>query len=171
MSATSLPGAQQAERLGWMGVGQGDLEAGMALGEGRQGVGHEQPMAEEKPASRTRPAFRPTCADSSAPAASSRPRISAAAGGEELPGRSEPDAAPDPLQELRAGLGLEPGEVVADRGLGAAQLLRRRGDRSAACDGVDDPEPGEVEHSSSLSMSRHKNWHWTHEPIGGTLAP
>ena len=57
--------------------------------------------------------------------------------GEQLPGLGEPDAAPDPLQQLRAGLGLEPGEVVADRRLRVVQLLRGRGDRSVAGDGVD----------------------------------
>ena len=57
--------------------------------------------------------------------------------GQQLPGLGEADPAADPLQELRAGLGLEPGEVVADRGLGVVQLLRRRGDRPVAGDGVD----------------------------------
>jgi len=45
--------------------------------------------------------------------------------GEQLPGLRKPDAATDPLQQLRAGLGLEPCEVVADRRLRVVQLLRR----------------------------------------------
>ena len=43
--------------------------------------------------------------------------------GQQLPGLGQPDAAADPLQQLRAGLGLEPGEVMADRRLRVVQLL------------------------------------------------
>ena len=72
--------------------------------------------------------------------------------GEQLSGRGHPDAAADPLQQLRAGLGLEPGEVVGDRRLGVVQLLRGRGDRSVARDGVDHAQSVDVEHASTLSM-------------------
>jgi hypothetical protein len=58
--------------------------------------------------------------------------------GQQLPCLGEPDAPPDPLQQLRAGLGLEPCEVVADRRLRVVQLLRSCGDRSVSGDGVDD---------------------------------
>jgi len=37
--------------------------------------------------------------------------------GQQLPGGGEPDPSADPLQQLRSGLGLEPGEVVGDRRL------------------------------------------------------
>jgi len=73
--------------------------------------------------------------------------------GQQLPGRGEPDPSADPLQQLRAGLGLEPGEVMGDRRLGVVQLLSRRGDRSVARDGVDDAQPVDVEHASTVSMS------------------
>ncbi len=64
--------------------------------------------------------------------------------GQQLPGLGEPDSAADPLQQLRAGLGLEPGDVVGDGRLGVVQLPRRRGDRSVARDGVDDAQPSDV---------------------------
>jgi len=73
--------------------------------------------------------------------------------GQQLSRRGEPDPSTDPLQQLRAGLGLEPGEMVGDRRLRVVQLLRGRGDRSAARDGVDDPQPVDVQHASTLSMS------------------
>ena len=95
-----------------------------------------------------------------------RPMISAARSASSCPAGREPDAAADPLQQLRAGLGLEPGEVVGDRRLGVVQLLRRRGDRSVAGDGVDDAQPVDVQHASTLSMSQHESWHWTYESIG-----
>ena len=85
--------------------------------------------------------------------------------GQQLPGGGEPDPSADPLQQLRAGLGLEPGEMVGDRRLGVVQLLRRRGDRSMAGDGVDDAQPVDVQHASTLSMSQRESWHWTYEAI------
>src|SRR6266487_5084957 len=85
--------------------------------------------------------------------------------GQQLPGLGEPDPAADPLQQLRAGLGLEPGEVVADRWLGVVQFSRRRGDRSMARDGVDDAQPSDVQHASTLAMSQYESRHWTYEAI------
>ena len=66
--------------------------------------------------------------------------------GQQLPGRGEPDPAPGPLQQLRSGLGLEPGEMVADRRLRVVELLRRRGDRAAPREGFEDAQPGDVQH-------------------------
>ena len=89
--------------------------------------------------------------------------------GQQLPGRGEPDPSADPLQQLRAGLGLEPGDVVGDRRLGVVQFPRRRGDRSVAGDGVDDAQAGDVQHASTLSMGQHESWHWTYESIARML--
>jgi hypothetical protein len=89
--------------------------------------------------------------------------------GQQLPGRGEPDPSANPLQQLRAGLGLEPGDVVGDRRLGVVQLLRRRGNRSMTRDGVDDAQPVDVQHASTLSMSQHESWHWTYEAVEGKL--
>jgi hypothetical protein len=36
------------------------------------------------------------------------------------------------------------------------QLLRRCGNRSVSGDGVDDPQPGDVQHASTLSMNHRK---------------
>jgi hypothetical protein len=33
-----------------------------------------------------------------------------------------------------------------------------------ARDGVDDAQPVDVEHASTLSIDEHESWHWTHEP-------
>src|ERR687885_1870724 len=110
-------------------------------------AGTSEPFAEAKAARRTRPAFSPTWADSSAPAASDPPDDLGRAVRQQLSGRGEPDPATDPLQQLGAGLGLEPGEVMGDRRLGVVQLLRRRGDRSVTGHGVDDPEPVDVQHA------------------------
>jgi hypothetical protein len=34
-----------------------------------------------------------------------------------------------------------------------------------ARDGVDDAQPVDVQHPSTLSMSQHESWHWTYEPV------
>ncbi len=79
--------------------------------------------------------------------------------GQQLPGRCEPDAAPDPLQQLRAGLRLEPGEVVADRRLGVVHLPGRGGNRAQSRERVEDAQPSDVQHSSSVSMDRRDKTH------------
>jgi hypothetical protein len=38
-----------------------------------------------------------------------------------------------------------------------------------ARDGVDDAQPGDVEHPSTLSMNQHESWHWTYESIAAKL--
>src|SRR6266508_500081 len=58
---------------------------------------------------------------------------------------------------------------MSDRRLRVVQILRRRGDRSMARDGVDHAQPVDVEHASSLSMSQHESWHWTYEPVARKL--
>ena len=71
---------------------------------------------------------------------------------------------PEAIELLRAGLGLQPRDVMGDRRLGVVQLLRRPGDRAVARDGVDDPQPVDIQHASTLSMSQHESCHWTYEP-------
>jgi hypothetical protein len=125
-------------------------------------AGTSDPFAEAKAPSRTRPAFSRTWAELGSGAVDAADDLGGAVG-EQLPGRGEPDPSADPLQQLSAGLGLEPGEVMGDRRLGVVQLLRRRGHRSVAGDGVDDPQPVHVQHASTLSMKLQGSWHWTYE--------
>jgi len=72
---------------------------------------------------------------------------------------TQPDASPDPLQQPRTGLGLEPGQVMADRRLRVVQFLGGGRDRSAAGHGVQDAQPGDVEHSSTVSINHRRIWH------------
>jgi hypothetical protein len=81
--------------------------------------------------------------------------------GEHDAGLRQPDAASDPLHELRAGLRLEPRDVVADRRLRVVQLARGGRDRTVAGDGGEDAQTVEVEHSSTVSMGDLTNKHWT----------
>src|SRR5689334_17787568 len=79
--------------------------------------------------------------------------------GEQLSGMGETDTPADPLQQLRAGLGLQPGQVMTHRWLRVVQRLGRLGDRSVSGDGVDHSEPDQVKHPSILSMGHLAFWH------------
>jgi hypothetical protein len=103
-------------------------------------------MTELNPASRTRPACRPESGGQFR-----RGRVDPAddlgrAVGQETTGLGEPDAAAHPLQQRRTRLGLQPGQVVADRRLRVVQLPGGRGDRPVPPDGVDDAELDEGHH-------------------------
>jgi hypothetical protein len=64
----------------------------------------------------------------------------------------EPDAAPRALDELGAGLRLQPGEVVADGRLRVVQLLGGGGQRALAGDREEDAETDDIQHSSIVSI-------------------
>src|SRR5690606_21711105 len=74
----------------------------------------------------------------------------------------QPDAPPGPLDQPGAGLGLQPGEVVADGRLRVVQLPRGRGERSGTGDREQDAEPGDIQHSSIVSMDLNENSCWTY---------
>ena len=38
-------------------------------------------------------------------------------------------------------------------------------------EGVEDAQARDVEHTSSISMDPHEDWHWTYESIGCTVLP
>ena len=165
-----LAGAQQLERLGRMRVGQADLQARMPARQRRHRRRHERSDRRGEAGEAHAAGGQPHVGGELRAGGIDAADDLGGAVGQQLPGRGEPDPAADPLQQLRAGLGLEPGEVVGDRRLGVVQLLRRRGDRSVARDGVDDAQPVDVQHASTLSMSQHESWHWTYEPVGAQAA-
>ena len=147
-----LAGAQQLQRLGWAGVGQSDLQTGVVRGQGRHGVRDER-ADHGGEAGEAHPAGgQPDVCGELGVGDLEPPEDLGRPAGQQLPGGGEPDAAPGPLQQLRAGLGLEPGEVVADRRLRVVELLRRRGDRAEPREGVEDAQSSDVQHASSLSM-------------------
>ncbi len=61
-------------------------------------------------------------------------------------GLGEPDAAPHPLQQRYADLGLQFGELMAHRRLGVVQRLGGRRDRTFAGDGHQYTQPTQVDH-------------------------
>jgi hypothetical protein len=152
-------GAQQLQRLGRMGVGQADLQARMPARQRGHRARHQGPdrggEAGQAHPSRTQSYVGGELRVGGVDAADDLGRTV----GQQQTRLGEADAAPDPLQQLRAGLGLEPAEVVGDRRLGVVQLPRGRGDRSVAGHGVDDAQPGDVQHASTISMRQHESWH------------
>jgi len=166
MTATStLPGAQELDRLGRMRVGEADLQARMPGRQRRHRRRHERSDRGGE-AGHAHPAGgQPDVGGQLRAGGIDPPDDLGGAVGQQPAGRGEPDPPADALQQLRAGLGLEPGEVMGDRRLGVVQLPRRRGDRSVARDGVDDAQTVDVQHASTLSMSQHENRHWTYEAV------
>ena len=164
-----LAGAQQLERVERMRVGQADLQPGMPGRQRRQRRRHERSVRRGEGGEAHAAGVQSDVGGELRAGGIDAADDLGGAVGQQLPGRGEPDPAADPLQQLRAGLGLEPGEVMRDRRLGVVQLLRRRGDRSMARDGVDDAQPVDVQHASTLSMSQHESWHWTYEPVARKL--
>ena len=136
-----------------MGVEQAHLEVGVALAEPLESPGHQ--CAEHRgEAGET----DPPGGEADVPGQLRVGGVDAAhdlgrAVREQAAGLGQPDAAADPLEQLRAGLDLEPREVVADRRLGVVQLRRGRRHRAEAADGFQDAQAGDVQHSSMLSMN------------------
>ena len=156
--------AQQIDRFGRMRVGQVDLQARMPARQRRHRRRHERPDRRGEGGQAHASGGQPHVGGQLRAGGIDPADDLGGAVGQQLPGRGEPDPTADSLHQLRAGLGLEPAKVVGDRRLGVVQLLRRRGDRAMARDGVDDAQPGDV-HASTLSMSQHESWHWTYERI------
>ena len=125
----------------------------MPIGQHRDGARHQRPDGRGEPGQAHLPGGQPDVGGELGAGGVDAPDDLGRAVGQQPPGLGEPDPAADPLHQLRAGLGLEPGEVVADRRLRVVQLLRGRRDRPVAGDGVDDAQPHDVEHPSTLSMN------------------
>ncbi len=144
--------AQQVQRLGRVRVDEAHLERGVPPREPLEGSGDERADGRGE-AGQAYPAGR----QPDVPRQLGVRRVDPAddLGGavrEQPTGLGQPDAAADPLEQLGAGLGLEPGEVVADGGLGVVQLLGGLGDRAEPAHGLQDPETSNVQHLSMLSM-------------------
>jgi long-chain acyl-CoA synthetase len=144
------PGAQHTQRIGRIGLGQGQVHAGrLGLQPGRR---RRDDGAERGP-ERGQP-------DPSLALSDVRGKFGLRGVqppddllgplGEQPPGVGQPYAAARPLQQPGPGLGLQPGDVVADRGLGVVQRLGRGGDRAVPGHGDQDAEPGHVQHSSTI---------------------
>jgi hypothetical protein len=164
MTATStLAGTQQLERVERMRVGHADLQARIPVRQRRQRRRHERSVRRGEGGEAHAAGVQSHVGGELRAGGIDAADDLGGAVGQQLPGGGEPNPAADPLQQLRAGLGLEPGEVVGDRRLRVVQLLRRRGDRPVARDRVDDAQPVDVEHVSTLSMGQNESWHWTYE--------
>ena len=73
-------------------------------------------------------------------------------GDERGAGVGQSHAARAALDELRAGLALESGDLLRDRRLGVGERLGRGGERAARGDLAQDPQALHIEHKTSLSL-------------------
>ncbi len=72
--------------------------------------------------------------------------------GQQAPRVGQLDAPAGPLHQPGAGLGLQPGEVVADRRLGVIERPGGRGHRAVPGYGGQDPQPGHVQHAAMIGL-------------------
>ena len=72
---------------------------------------------------------------------------------EQLAGLGEAHAAGGALDQARAGLGLERGDLARDRGLGERERLGRGGEGAVRGDLAQDPQASDVEHVQSVYQS------------------
>jgi hypothetical protein len=154
-----LTGPEEVERVRRMHVGEADLKARVALGQGRH---RSRPEVRERGGEAGKP--HAACVQPDVCRQLSAGRVDPSddlggADGEQLAGRREPDAAADPLQQLRARFRLEPRDVMGDRRLRVVQLLGGGGHRSVPGDGIDHAQAVDVEHSSTLSIGRRESRH------------
>ena len=95
---------------------------GWRLGEGGDGLGHDRPDGGREPGQANPSGGQPDVGGELGAGGIDASDDLGGSGGEQVPGLGEADAAPDPLQQLGAGLGLEPGEVMGDGRLRVVQL-------------------------------------------------
>jgi hypothetical protein len=115
-----LAGAQQLDRFGRMPVGQADLEVRMPGRQRRHRRGHERSYRRGEGGQADAAGGQPEVRRQLGAGGIDAPDDLGGSLGQQLPGRGEPDPAADALHQLRAGLDLEPAEVVGDRRLGGA---------------------------------------------------
>jgi hypothetical protein len=145
-----VAGPQHPHCLGRLRLGQPQVDARVPVVEDRRGGRHDRTQ-------RGRERGQP---QSAGPQAGEHRelvlgRVEAAdhlggALGQQPPRVGEPDAAPGPLDQLSAGLRLEPGQVMADRRLGVVQRVRRRGDRSVPGHRDQHTKPGYIQHGPTI---------------------
>src|SRR5579859_3450254 len=152
-----------------MHVDHGDLQSGMTIGERRERSRNERADGRREAGQAHPPGGQPYVRGQFGAGSIDPPDDLGRAIGQQPPGLGESDAAPDPLHELGTRLSLEYSQMVADRRLRVVQLLRSFGDRSMAGDGVDDPQPCDVQHASTLSINDPETTHWTHATAKGRL--
>src|SRR5439155_11012810 len=161
-----LAGPQLPQRLGRLRLDEGQLDAGMVGGErGRRYRYHGGQRRRERRQPHP-PGPQPAVRGQLRLGDVQPPEYLLGPLGEHPPGLGQPDAAPDPLDQPRAGLALQPGQVVADRRLGVAQLVGGGGDRAVPGHGGEHPQSGHVQHRANISVpfiGLFRNWHWTYE--------
>jgi len=145
-----IPGAQHPQCLRRLGLGQPQVHARMPLVQYRRGGGHDG--AERGGEHRQPQPPRPQAGEHRELVLR---RVQAAEHldgplGEQPPRIGQPDAAPGPLDELRAGLRLKPGEVMTDRRLRVVQRVGGRGDRSVPGHGDQHAQPRHIQHGPTI---------------------
>ena len=131
----------RADSTAAMAGGSG-LQTRMAAGQPRHGSRHERPDGGREAGQAHLPGGQPHMGGELGVGGIDASDGLGRAAGQQLSGLGEPGPAPDPLQQLRAGLGLDAREVVGNRRLGVVQLPRRCRDRSVGATSAASRRPG-----------------------------
>jgi len=145
-----IPGAEHAHRLRRFGLGEPQVHGRVPVVQHRRGAWHER--AERR---RERGQPQPSGAQPAVdgefvlgcvePADDLRGAL-----GQQPSGVGQPDAAARPLDEFGAGLGLQPRQVVAHRGLRVVQRVGGRGHRAVPGYSDEHAEPRYVQHGLTI---------------------
>jgi len=145
-----VTGAQHPHRFGRLSLGKPEVDAGMPLVQYRRGGGHDRAQR-----GRERRQPQPTCPQPGEDRELVLRRVEPADHldgplGEQPARVGQPDSAPGPLDQLRSGLRLEPGQMVADRGLRVVQCVRRGGHRAVPGNSDQHAESRNVQHALTI---------------------
>ena len=108
--------------------------------------------AEGNAARRRRPERRPAIASSSASASASRERMTSRVAQERGAGVGQADAARVALDEERARLALERGDLLGHGRLGVGERFRCGGEGALLCHGAQHAEAANIEHEAILYL-------------------
>jgi hypothetical protein len=145
-----VSGAEHAQCLGRLGLGQPQVHVRVLAVHDRRGGGHDRAERGRERGQPQPPGPQPAVGGELVLGGVEAPDDLGGALGEQLPRVRQADAPPGALHELGAGLGLQPGQVMADRGLGVVEGAGRGGHRAVPGHRDEHAEPRYVQHGPTI---------------------
>lgn len=145
-----VPGAEHAQRLGRLGLGQPQVHVRVLAVHDRRGGGHDRAERGRERRQPQPPGAQPAVGGELVLGGVESADDLGGAFGEKAARVREADTPPGPLDEFGAGLGFQAGEVVADRGLGVVEGVGGSGHRAVPGHRDEHAEPGYVQHGLTI---------------------
>ena len=167
-----LVGAQQREHLVGGLLAQAQVDAGMGRVEGREQGGRVERPDRRQRTDREAAVHEPAELLQLGDRAVELGERALRAHGQHLARLGQPDAAARAPQQVDAELGLEPADLLGERGLGDVQLAARAREVPLAGDGEERAQLAELHRADRLSgvMDPSASGSWTYGSPGGRLA-